>query len=266
MFRPLPPGAKVIFVHIPKTGGTSFGRALASEYSHDIRFLEGGVRLAHEQIRTMTRAELEPYRAFSGHLPFGLHRDLPFACGYVTFLRDPTERLVSHYFHILEDPEHYLHETLVARRVSLLDYVSSDLTVELDNHQTRMVAGIEDADRPINTCDESLLRLARTNIERHFHAVGVQEHFDDSLLLARSCLGWREDTFYTAERVHASRPRGRAIDHQVRTIVEERNRFDLALHRDAVAHLRRELELRGAAFFDADRPLRRERRQHPVTA
>ena len=37
-------------------------------------------------------------QVFKGHMPFGIHKRLPQDYTYITFLRDPIERVVSAYY------------------------------------------------------------------------------------------------------------------------------------------------------------------------
>lgn len=85
---------KFISVHIPKTGGTVFLRQILNK-----KFLE-----VHVDYRKNHFLEKEPKtiecNIIHGHFPASryLERKLP----YITWLRDPLERIVSHYNWILK--------------------------------------------------------------------------------------------------------------------------------------------------------------------
>ena len=61
---------------------------------------------------------------------------------YITVLRDPVDRIASHYYYAKRYPTHYLHKEITGRNMSLQDYASARLSDELDNGQVRMLAGV----------------------------------------------------------------------------------------------------------------------------
>ena len=74
---------------------------------------------------------------------------------YITFLRDPVERLISHYHYVLRRPKHYLYEQVVKDGLSLSDYVTSDISPELSNHQVRMISGREDGELGLSDLEQA---------------------------------------------------------------------------------------------------------------
>ena len=78
-----------------------------------------------------------------GHMGFGLHDYLPQGASYITMLRDPIDRIVSHYYYVLQNQGHYLHKEVAGKGLSLEQFADSALSTELDNGQTRVLAGLE---------------------------------------------------------------------------------------------------------------------------
>lgn len=240
---------KLIFVHIPKTGGTTLDQVLNREANGRVYWLSGGAREAMQRLSEMPSEQITQYDLFAGHLPWGLHSVLPTPCHYVTMLRHPVERLVSHYFHVHGEPEHRSYKQIVEGGMSLLDFVTSDITLEVDNLQTRFVAGLEANDAtPLDGCSEELLSIAKQNIQDSFVGVGVQEWFDHSLLLLSDTLGWKHQPFYVSQRVNSSRPREREIDTEVRGAILARNQMDVQLHEWATGLVKSKVESGGSAF------------------
>jgi hypothetical protein len=130
----------------------------------------------------------------------------------------------------------------------------------VDNHQTRLLAGIRSgaalAEQKPPDLDPGALDEAKRNLE-NFLVVGLTERFDESFILMRRALGWRLPLYVTGN----VSPRGRAdgnvtplSDDDYRAIVElirERNQLDLELYDFA-------RELHSAAVRQQGASLRRE--------
>lgn len=116
-------GQRVVFHHIPKCGGTSVGRALRWRYLLSqttvhpqytfaaAKDLAGSESLATILARTYElREQLLLYLLHQdvhyvvGHIPFSKAAYKRFSSRYrfISILRDPVERFVSHYFHSYE--------------------------------------------------------------------------------------------------------------------------------------------------------------------
>jgi hypothetical protein len=198
------------------------------------------------------------YGLYAGHLPWGLHTVIPAPCHYISMVRDPVDRLVSHYFHVHGEPEHHSYKQIVEGGMSLLDFVTSDITIEVENLQSRYFAGLEAHDVPLGAFTGEMFDRAVRNIEESFVAVGAQEYFDQSLLLFQEMLGWKFDPFYTPRRVNASRPRNREVAPEVREAIMMRNGFDLKLHAWVTERVRAAIQERGEAFEDHLRAFRKK--------
>lgn len=168
----------LVFVHIPKTAGTTLHKVISHQYP------AREILIRHDADGPLAEA-IPPGRGelpavVMGHLSVGLHR---YQAGvrYITCLREPVARLVSHYHHGLNDPSHYLHEAIRRDSLDLAGYVASGLSGELSNGMTRMLAGLEDFHGAV--VNRAVLELAKRNIEDHFDAVLLSERFDEGLLL-----------------------------------------------------------------------------------
>src|SRR4051795_5479521 len=79
----------VIFLHLPKTAGTTLNRLIEWEYpvfetySIDPVFFTWSA--AH--LRKLSPDRLKKIRMFKGHMLYGLHDDLPQPATYITVLR-----------------------------------------------------------------------------------------------------------------------------------------------------------------------------------
>lgn len=216
----------LIFLHLPKTGGSTLSRILERHYSPRETLTLDAPGLA--ELKTLPDAQRARYRLIQGHLYFGLHRLVPGASTYVTFLRRPVERVLSFYYHASSKPDHYLYPSLTTERLNLKTLLARNLTEELCNLQTRMLAG-EEWEDPQRIVTRAALDQAKANLRSHFRFVGLMEEFDASLLLLHRAFDWPLH-FYVKENVAKEKPPGASLDVETRRMVAEANSLDFELY------------------------------------
>lgn len=124
------------FVHIPKTAGTSFGQELRRRLQPNLRLsLDYGpdAKPMHEQRSLVVdeflgQADRDDIRFASGHIPFRYCRKIAKErpnTHFVTFLRDPIDRIVSDYRY-QTTTAHPLRDQFIARYATLDDYVMAN--------------------------------------------------------------------------------------------------------------------------------------------
>lgn len=229
----------LIFLHVPKTGGTTLTALIQRTYSTGriTHVNAGGLYKRPEALTSITgRTSVRERPSAQRFVVMGHHRlndvlyQLPAtAFGHVTMLRDPIKRVLSHYNHMLEAPEHKSHEKAVAR--TLEEYVRDRANAEVQDGQAARLTGCK-RPRDIKALGgpEALLDLARHNLEHRFSFFGLTERFDAFLILCQRLLGWPE-IFYVRRNVR--RPAAEGADPTppgAREVVAEHNRVDAALH------------------------------------
>lgn len=223
----------VIFVHIPKTAGLTLYDVLNREYGrrHIYTFAAGQQRIkaSVEAFKGLPEVERARYQLLRGHVPFGLHPFVPHAYAYITLLRDPVKRIISHYYYVRGNPQHELHREITSKRFRLEDYVSSGITTELDNDQTRMLSGVGDA-VPVGGVSRELLDQAIDNLEKAFCVVGLTERFDETLLLMKQQLQWRTYPVYTRQNVSRRESSPDPVSPATRHLIEKQNTLDCELY------------------------------------
>jgi hypothetical protein len=216
----------LIFLHAPKTGGTTMMRIIERQYP------AGSVLGRYDssdgaELANLPPDELERLRAVGGHFRFGAHDFIARDTVYVTMLRDPVARVISHYHFVRQRPEHDQYQAATA--LSLRDFVRSSGSAEPNNDQTRLLAGGMSDDHPT---PDDMLAAARRNLRDGVAVVGLTEEFDRSLLLMRREFGW-DRPFYLRENVTRGRAHRGVISAETRRMIEDFNALDRALYEEA---------------------------------
>ena len=134
------PKNKLYFLHIPKTSGSSISATLHQIAIEKRIKMLGPVLLDHlVEHPKWTKSDI-----LAGHL--GL-LPLIYNYDYFTVLRDPLERLYSHYSHINRSPGHYLHNFVAGEKLSFEDYLLDKRFTNLNfNMQTRYLSCYPESD------------------------------------------------------------------------------------------------------------------------
>jgi Galactose-3-O-sulfotransferase len=233
-------GTVLLFLHIPRTGGSTLLRLLDRQYGGEavLKAYDAG----SDEVARLHAERPARTRVIAGHFYYGVHRRLAASCRYLTFLRDPVERVISHYHFVRSRPEHYLHAA--AATMSLPEYVESCGAAEPNNDQTRLLAG-EDMLLSDGTASDAMLPVAKQNLDSHA-AVGLTDVFDASLVLMQRVFGWGRP-FYVPEN-RSARERGDRLPPDVRDVIRIRNALDIELYEHARELFRRRVSEQGNAF------------------
>lgn len=211
---------RVIFLHIPKTGGSSLRHIVSQHYlPEDCLLLYYPIPYDEAALAEIHR-QLPMAKVVYGHVGFGIHEFLGIEGKYVTFLRHPIARMISFYKHNASDA-HLPHYAAIQEGMSLFDL----LGVHPDNHMTRILANywhpeIED--------EAWLLEQALENIRRYFCFVGLMENFEESVTRLSQHLGWQvlSEIPYLNVGIEMSVE----VDSATQIFLEKRNKIDLKLY------------------------------------
>jgi len=132
--RMLRPRKKLYFLHIPKTAGISISDTLGKIANKRRLSMLGPMILDHlEENPKWAKSDI-----LVGHL--GL-LPLDYKYDYFTVLRDPMERLFSHYSHIKRGVGHYFHKIVVEEELDFENYLLDERFARLNfNMQTRYLS------------------------------------------------------------------------------------------------------------------------------
>jgi hypothetical protein len=221
----------VIFLHIGKTAGTTLRVILRRQFRpSQVVLVRARMRPREDTLQDFARlseSERARPRLIMGHTVFGLHRYVPRPSTYVTVLRRPVSLVLSQYDFVLRTVDHRHHRAVTSQNMTLRQYIESGVSPEMDNSQTRAIAG--DLSTPFGRCTDEMLETAKRNLDRHFAVAGLTERFDETLILLGKAFGWTR-LYYIPSNVSPSQKR-EELDPSVRELIEERNRLDLELYR-----------------------------------
>jgi len=218
----------ILYLHIPKAAGTTLNTILAQKFLRRGVYTIHNTKTAVEELAGLNDAKREKLQFVNGHFAYGLHEALGRPFEYITMLREPVDRVVSHYYYVLRNPAHYLHKHVTSKKMSLKDYALAGLTKEIDNGQVRLMAGAFYRD-PYGQCSRELLEQAKENLKNHFAVVGLAERFDETLLLLGERYGWK-DMFYARQNATVDRPRLDELPEDAIEAIRAANPLDLELY------------------------------------
>lgn len=229
-----PKNETVVFVHIPKAGGSTFHQILYRAYkkkrskTHHLsenQSIHDGI--CHSD-------EWDSLEMVKGHMPYGIHTYLPNPTAYITLLRNPIERLISYYYYVKshDDNRHYT----ISNSMSMGAFFEAEF---LPRHaMTRRLAGYSETDGSFDDDPHAGLALAKQNLAK-FAVVGLVERFDESLLLMAKRFNWRFP-FYIRMNVGGGK-KGR-VDADTEIILRETAGLDHALYEYAVTLFERQVQ------------------------
>jgi len=225
-------GASLIFLHIPKTAGSTFHMILNSRFTESETQNLFGSRYSETEIKQFINSPMEAkahVRLLKGHMPFGLHQYLPGNSRYITVLRDPVERVISQYYYIKKNAHNPLHEQVEKGGLSIAEFVSSGIAVGMNNGQCRFLNGDLD-EYGFDACGASLIENVKKHIEEHFIWLGVTERFDESIVLLSMLMGWKKRPHYIRENISKTRKSRAEISAEDIEVIKRYNELDIKLY------------------------------------
>jgi hypothetical protein len=214
-------------MHIQKTAGTAFRHAILSNYagSEVALIYPTPPGIWREQFPLMPQEQRRGLRCVLGHFKYGIHDDLGQPYEYVTILRDPVQRVISDYHHLLRndyapvfspDGEAAPLETLLERGA----------VSELDNLLTRCFCGkfALDLGRTVN---QEWYERALENLPQ-FRFIGHQERADAAWADLCRLYGWNLGAL---EKVNVASESKQDVSARTLAAIAEYNRYDLLLYR-----------------------------------
>ncbi len=190
----------VVFMHIPKTAGTTmravleatYGEAYLDTWIHSAAAPDGSPVTADchapevdEVVATVEHAGSR-VQCIGSNLPYGIHRRLNRPVSYLTFVRHPVDRCISRwYFAYRMRDERPMWRSYEAHGFDLERILDELVDYCLVDDQVRNITGLP-VERPVPADLDRAIAMAA----RDYRFVGAMERFDDCLAHLRRELGW----------------------------------------------------------------------------
>lgn len=237
----------IIFLHIPKTAGTTINQILQRQYKPEqIFFLGANAQASIKNYQKLAMEEKQAIRLVAGHTAYGFHRYTPGSSTYFTFLREPVARVASFYHYVKNSEQHYLNNAVVNEFSGIGPFIKSGITRMVDNGQTRMISGtwLEPEYGAVNS---EIFEQAKRNLTQSFDVVGLTERFDATLLLLQESFGWREIR-YLRQNVTKVAREDRELSTIEKEVIFNFNQWDLALYAHAQELFEQQIAAAGSNF------------------
>jgi hypothetical protein len=218
----------ILFMHIPKTAGTAFREAMTGNYKHSqVAYL-----YPHPPGFLVSNLGLLPleqrarFRLVMGHFQYGIHEFLPQEYTYVTIVRDPVERVISHYNYLRQTQPEITSDGAVT--LSLPEMLERHRTANFDNLMVRCFSGLDKNDVPPGHVDQRIYDLAVDHLRTKFKFVGYQNRANEAYAALQKQFKW--NTRASLEIVNKGDRSSANIDEATRGIIERFNTWDCRLY------------------------------------
>jgi hypothetical protein len=213
----------LVFIHIPKTAGTSLRKLIQENYQADEIFYiytkkDNYTTLG--DLKNLTKTEKQRFKVFIGHVHFDKSLFDGINPLYVTFLRDPVARVISYYNHIMANRDAWINN-----KISLLKYIETSGDPQLSNQQTKIISGITSG-----AVTEKHLEHAIENIEnRELDFIGLTEKYEEAIDQIAHKYGWFHKEIYKENVTGHNYGAEYYSDQELEKIIEI-NRLDYQLY------------------------------------
>lgn len=242
----------LVFVHIPKTAGSSFVSYLSGFYNYS-QILP--VDLKETSPFHWSRYEVERASFFKGHFYYRDVKEVVSDAHYITFLRDPVDRVVSEYWHLRTDSavnfacsndltneqKNYAETALRAAEMTLKEWVEAQEVDGLCYRQNMQVKFLAEAGRGMPReeanrmeTDEGL-ELAKFNLTQRHVFFGITEEYELSKHLFAYTFGLPGQCISSREHLNC-RPRQNHVEKLGQDTIEmiaNQNKDDYFLYEHA---------------------------------
>jgi len=234
----------ILSLHMEKCGGTSLKAFLLRQYGSKLAHYSSGIEVVDE-----SKLQSKPKHPFvaapanksvsdlnlemlHGHFSYGLHEKYGLKPRYITMLRHPIDRFLSHFYHVKQRSIHPLHEQV--KDMELRKFVHSFAPAKhLQNFMVHRYAGTADNQWIPKTSAD--LNKAWHNL-KDFEIVGFLSRRSEFLAAGVEKLGWDADCGFPNENTTQRRQHYKDLTKDDRKVVEYACALDIELYSRARNH------------------------------
>lgn len=222
---------KILFDHLPKCGGSSLNTYLEAHFSRRKTFSIHGSRSAEsvERFKNLSIKDRYRYDLIKGHHAHDLLDYVHPECIKVTVFRDPVDRIISHYYYVKRTPKHYLYLDVMGSEMSLEEYATSNLSIELRNWYTTHFSGL-DADEIERNPEEAVSKAYEVVLNK-YDIVGFLDNFSAFTEALRRQAKLSHEYRGEKHNVTDNRPSFEEVAQSTIKSIEEVNQLDISLFR-----------------------------------
>ncbi|MCF8262163.1 MAG: sulfotransferase family protein [Melioribacteraceae bacterium] len=228
---------RILFDHLPKCAGSEINNYVKTHlFPHMVFHTSQVTEKNHELFKSFPQKKRYRFRFVTGHFADELIEYIHPKTLTATVFREPVDRLISHYYYVKRTEIHYLYKKVTENNLSLLEYISSDLSDELRNWYTTHFTGlsIEEAEKN----PEKSVELAFQKIVSRYDLVGFQDDLIAFIENLRKMARLRNPYATTNENKTEKRPKLDDISEAVRLKIADINFLDISLYQKLKEHFK----------------------------
>lgn len=250
-----------IFVHIPKTAGSSIRTLISSNYSEtEVLSLYG----SHLEILQQSRdhiGKLSQFGLIQGHTPYGTHHFI--GCQnprYFSFLREPISRTLSDIAHSTRHPSHGFHHIFGAPKSGIKEKIEAAGKIcYYRNNMTHFLSGnFYTQEISLKDFSNAVDNLWRSEF------VGISEYFEKSVLIMGRMLGWSR---FIPQKCNVRPDAGFPVTKEIIDLCSEFLDYDLQLYSIGLEEFEKKSKKYGSHLDEAADQLheiiRQQTQDHP---
>lgn len=222
----------IIFLHLPKNGGSTIlfilNRIYKLKKTFNVEWI--GKKGNLNEFLDLPQKEKDTFFMIQGHFNYGIHENFSKDSVYFSFLRNPEERLLSFYTYVKRHPTNRLYSKIIENNMSFKDFILLN-DKDGNNGQIRKLSGI-------SSDEKAMLKKAIENIENHFPVVGLQEYFDESLIVLAHYFNW-SIPFYQKQNVSKKK---KEISPEEKEIIAQYNQGDNEFYAFIESRLKKQMQ------------------------